>query len=49
MNTETKKVIYTLDEDHPFERELIEDESYKNNEMVKDKSALPDDIYTLSI
>ena len=37
VNTETKKVIYTLDEDHPFERELIEDESYKNNEMVKDK------------
>ena len=37
VNTETKKVIYTLDEDHPFERELIEDESYKNNEMIKDK------------
>tara|TARA_B100000035_G_C21029736_1_gene567765 strand:- start:1609 stop:3414 length:1806 start_codon:yes stop_codon:yes gene_type:complete len=37
VNTETKKVIYTLDEDHPFERELIEDESYKNNEMLKDK------------
>ena len=37
VNTETKKVIYTLDEDHPFERELIEDESYKNDEMVKDK------------
>ena len=37
VNTETKKVIYTLDEDHPFERELIEDQSYKNNEMIKDK------------
>ena len=37
VNTETKKVIYTLDEDHPFERELIEDESNKNNEMIKDK------------
>ena len=37
VNTETKKVVYTLDEDHPFERELIEDESYKNNEMIKDK------------
>ena len=37
VNTETKKIIYTLDEDHPFERELIEDESYKNNEMIKDK------------
>ena len=38
VNTETKKIIYTLDEDHPFERELIEDESYKNNEMIKDKN-----------
>ena len=37
VNTETKKVIYTLDEDHPFERELIEDESNQNNEMIKDK------------
>ena len=25
VNSETKKVIYTLDEDHPFEKKLIED------------------------
>ena len=37
VNSETKKVIYTLDEDHPFEKKLIEEEPHEKNETIKDK------------
>ena len=37
VNSETKKVIYTLDEDHPFEKKLIEEEPHEKNEIIKDK------------
>ena len=37
VNSETKKVIYTLDEDHPFEKKLIEEEPHEKNEIIKHK------------
>ena len=37
VNSETKKVIYTLDEDHPFEKKLIEEEPHEKNETINDK------------
>ena len=37
VNSETKKVIYTLDEDHPFEKKLIEEEPHEENETIKNK------------
>ena len=37
VNSETKKVIYTLDEDHPFEKKLIEEEPHEKNETIKNK------------
>ena len=38
VNSETKKVIYTLDEDHPFEKKLIEEDLDEETEIIKDKS-----------
>ena len=37
VNSETKKVIYTLDEDHPFEKKLIEEEPHEKNETINEK------------
>ena len=37
VNSETKKVIYTLDEDHPFEKKLIEEDLDEETEIIKDK------------
>ena len=38
VNSETKKVIYTLDEDHPFEKKLIEEDIDEETEIIEDKS-----------
>ena len=38
VNSETKKVIYTLDEDHPFEKKLIEEDLDEKIEIIEDKS-----------
>ena len=38
VNSETKKVIYTLDEDHPFEKKLIEEDLDEKTEIIEDKS-----------
>ena len=38
VNSETKKVIYTLDEDHPFEKKLIEEDLNEETEITEDKS-----------
>ncbi len=38
VNSETKKVIYTLDEDHPFEKKLIEEDLDGETEIIEDKS-----------
>ena len=38
VNSETKKVIYTLDEDHPFEKKLIEEDLDEEIEIIEDKS-----------
>ena len=38
VNSETKKVIYTLDEDHPFEKKLIEEDLDEETEIIEDKS-----------
>ncbi len=38
VNSETKKVIYTLDEDHPFEKKLIEEDLDGESEIIEDKS-----------
>ena len=38
VNSETKKVIYTLDEDHPFENKLIEEDLDDETEIIEDKS-----------
>ena len=38
VNSETKKVIYTLDEDHPFEKKLIEKDLDEETEIIEDKS-----------
>ena len=38
VNSETKKVIYTLDEDHPFEKKLIEEDLDEETETIEDKS-----------
>ena len=38
VNSETKKVIYTLDEDHPFEKKLIEEDLDEETELTEDKS-----------
>ena len=37
VNSETKKVIYTLDEDHPFEKKLIEEDLDEETEIIEDK------------
>ncbi len=37
VNSETKKVIYTLDEDHPFEKKLIEEDLDEETEIIQDK------------
>ena len=37
VSSETKKVIYTLDEDHPFEKKLIEEDLDKETEIIEDK------------
>ena len=37
VSSETKKVIYTLDEDHPFEKKLIEEDLDKETEITEDK------------
>ena len=39
VNSETKKVIYTLDEDHPFEKKLIEEDLDEESEIIEDKSS----------
>ena len=38
VNSETKKVIYTLDEDHPFENKLIEEDLDDETEIIEEKS-----------
>ena len=38
VSSETKKVIYTLDEDHPFEKKLIEEDLDEETETIEDKS-----------
>ena len=38
VNSETKKVIYTLDEDHPFEKKLIDEDLDEETEIIEDKS-----------
>ena len=38
VNSETKKVIYTLDEDHPFEKKLIEEDLDDETEIIEEKS-----------
>ena len=38
VSSETKKVIYTLDEDHPFEKKLIEEDLDEETEIIEDKS-----------
>ena len=38
VNSETKKVIYTLDEDHPFENKLIEEDLDNETEIIEEKS-----------
>ena len=38
VSSETKKVIYTLDEDHPFEKKLIEEDLDEESEIIEDKS-----------
>ena len=38
VNSETKKVIYTLDEDHPFEKKLIEEDLDEETEIIEDKT-----------
>ena len=38
VNSETKKVIYTLDEDHPFEKKLIEEDIDEETEIIEGKS-----------
>ena len=37
VNSETKKVIYTLDEDHPFENKIIEENLDEEIELKEDK------------
>lgn len=37
VNSETKKVIYTLDEDHPFENKIIEENFDEEIELKEDK------------
>ena len=37
VNSETKKVIYTLDEDHPFENKIIEENLDEELELKEDK------------
>ena len=39
VSSETKKVIYTLDEDHPFEKKLIEEDLDEESEIIEDKSS----------
>ena len=38
VSSETKKVIYTLDEDHPFEKKLIEEDLDEEAKIIEDKS-----------
>ena len=38
VSSETKKVIYTLDEDHPFEKKLIDEDLDEETEIIEDKS-----------
>ena len=38
VSSETKKVIYTLDEDHPFEKKLIDEYLDEETEIIEDKS-----------
>ena len=38
VSSETKKVIYTLDEDHPFEKKLIEEDLDEETEIIEDKT-----------
>ena len=37
VSSETKKVIYTLDEDHPFEKKLIEEDLDEETEIIEDR------------
>ena len=38
VNSETKKVFYRLDEDHPFEKKLIEEDLDEETEIIEHKS-----------
>ena len=38
VSSEAKKVIYTLDEDHPFEKKLIEEDLDEVTEIIEDKT-----------
>ena len=38
VSSETKKVIYTLDEDHPFENKLIEEDLDDETKIIEEKS-----------
>ena len=35
VSSETKKVIYSLDQDHPFEQKILEEEKIETNKMMK--------------
>ena len=37
VNSETKKVIYTLDEDHPFEKKLIQEDLDGETKLIENK------------
>jgi len=37
VNSETKKVIYTLDEDHPFEKKLIQEDLHGETKIIENK------------
>jgi len=37
VNSETKKVIYTLDEDHPFEKKLIQEDLDGETKIIENK------------
>ncbi len=37
VNSEIKKVIYTLDDDHPFEKKLIGENADEETEIIEDK------------
>ncbi len=46
VSSETKKVIYSLDQDHPFEQKILQEdkiESHVDHELIKNYEKLPKD------